>query len=168
MPCGNAGRLRRMPPANEPGRMWGVHIPNAEENTVTYADPNTMGALIVEEGRGVDDLGAMMRSELDLHVDQVSDAEAALAHLRERGGATALMVADVHLPGSMDGLALARSVCVLWPSISVILTSDTPLDMLPAFPERAVYVARPWRALDIVSAAERAARADHSVHAVRL
>lgn len=134
---------------------------------MAYADPNTMGALIVEEGHGVDDLGAMLGSELDLHVDHVSSAEAALAHLRERGGATALMVADVDLPGRMDGLALARSVSVLWPSISVILTSSTPLDMLPALPERAVYVAKPWRALDIVSATERAARADHSVHAVR-
>lgn len=152
---------------------------------MAYADPNTMGALIVEKGQDfekgqlfeegqdveksqdVGDLGAMMRSELDLHVDRVSSAEAALAHLRERGGATALMVADIDLSGQMDGLALARSVCVLWPSISVIVTSNTPLDMLPALPERAVYVAKPWRALDIVSAAERAARADHSVHAVR-
>lgn len=135
---------------------------------MAYADPHTMGALIVEKGRGVDDIGAMMRSELDMHVDRVSSAEAALDHLRDRGGATALMVADLDLPGRMDGLALARSVCVLWPSISVILTSSTPRDGLPDIPERAVYVARPWRALDIVSAAERAARADHSVHAVRL
>ncbi len=134
---------------------------------MAYADPNTMGALIVEDRDSVVDLGAMLRSELDLHVDQVSSAEAALEHLRERGGATALMVADIDLPGPMDGLALARSVSVLWPSISVIVTSGIPRDLLPSLPERAVYVAKPWRALDIVSAAERAARADHSVHAVR-
>lgn len=53
---------------------------------------------------------------------------------------------------------------MIWPSISVIPTSATPGDMLPTFPERAVYVAKPWRALDVVSATERA---DHSVHAVR-
>lgn len=135
---------------------------------MAYADPHTMGALIVEDRHGFGDLGEMMGSELDLHVDHVSSAEAALDHLRERGGATALMVADLDLPGRMDGLALARSVCVLWPSISVIVTSSTPLDGLHDIPERAVYVAKPWRALDIVSAAERAARADHSVHTVRL
>lgn len=62
-----------------------------------------MDAMLVEEGHGVGDLGAMMGSSLGLRVDHVSNAEAALAHLRERGGETAIMVADVDLSGRMDG-----------------------------------------------------------------
>lgn len=127
-----------------------------------------LGALIVEDDGGVSALGAAMLDELELDVAQVQTAEAAIEHLRQCGGAVAVMVADVNLPGEMDGMALARSVSVLWPAISVIVTSGDPGDRLADLPERAVYVPKPWRPLDIVAAAERAARADHTVRGIQL
>jgi DNA-binding response OmpR family regulator len=125
-------------------------------------------ALIVEDDPAQSALGAVMLEEFNLSVRQVQTAEDAIEHLRTRGGEVTVVVADVNLPGPMDGVSLARSVCVLWPAISVIVTSGDPGERLEELPAGCVYVPKPWRPLDIVAATERAARADHSVHAVRL
>lgn len=126
-----------------------------------------MSALIVEDDRGLSALGASMLEEFDLRVEQVQTAEEAIDHLRSDAGSIAILVADINLPGKMDGLALAHSVSLLWPSISVIVTSGQ-LGRPGALPHGAVFIPKPWRGLDIVAAAERAARADHSVRSVRL
>ena len=127
-----------------------------------------LNALIVEDDGGVSELGAQMLAELNLSVAQVQTAEAAIEHLQRCCGAVAVLVADVNLPGTMDGVSLARSVAVLWPAISGIVTSGDPGDRLDHLPDQAVYVPKPWRALDIVAAAQRAARADHSIRGVQL
>jgi DNA-binding NtrC family response regulator len=125
-------------------------------------------ALIVEDDAAQSELGAVMLEEFDLCVRQVQTAEDAIEHLRDRSGEVTVVLADVNLPGPMNGMSLARHVSVLWPGISVIVTSGDPGAHLCELPEQCVYVPKPWRPLDIVAAAERAARADHSVHAVRL
>jgi DNA-binding NtrC family response regulator len=135
---------------------------------MAYAHSNRGVALIVEDDAVQSELGAVMLEELDLQVRQVQTAEDAIEHLRERGGEVAVVVADINLPGAMDGVALAHSVSVLWPTISVIVTSGDPGQRLSRLPNSCVYVPKPWRPLDIVAAAERAARADHSVHALHL
>lgn len=123
-------------------------------------------ALIVEDDAAQRELGAVMLEEFDLRVRQVETAEDALEELRS--GDVAVLVVDVNLPGAMDGVSLARSVSVLWPAISVIVTSGDPGQRLAELPRGCVYVPKPWRPLDIVAATERAARADHSVHAIQL
>jgi len=78
-----------------------------------------------------------------------------------------VVLADVNLAGATNGIALAHRVAVLWPAVSVIVTSGDPGACLGDLPPRATYIPKPW-ALDIVAAAERASRADHSVRAVEL
>ena len=82
-----------------------------------------MSALIVEDDAGQSALGAVMLREFDLEVDQVRSAEEAIACLCDRSGQVTVLLADIQLPGPMDGLALAHRVAVLWPSVSVIVTS---------------------------------------------
>jgi DNA-binding NtrC family response regulator len=130
-------------------------------------DPRAI-ALIVEDDAAQSELGAVMLEEFDLSVRQVQTAEDAIEHLRVRSGEVTVLVADVNLPGPMDGVSLAKRVSVLWPGISVIVTSGDPGDRLDELPDSCVYVPKPWLPLDIVAAAERACRADHSVHAVQL
>jgi DNA-binding NtrC family response regulator len=127
-----------------------------------------MTALIVEDDLGQSQLGAVMLEQFDLTVRQVRTAEEAIDHLcRERGEVT-LLLADIQLPGAMDGLALARRVAVLWPSVSLIVTSGRPAVGAGELPDRATYIPKPWRALDIVAVAERAARRHPSVRTVQL
>ena len=135
---------------------------------MTRARETKHRALIVEDDAAQCELGAVMLEEFDLDVRRVNTAEDAIDHLRDSSGQITVLLADVNLPGPMDGMSLARSVSLLWPAISVIVTSGDPGERLGALPERCVYVPKPWRPLDIVAAAERAASADHSVHGIRL
>jgi CheY-like chemotaxis protein len=50
------------------------------------------------------------------------DADEAIALLESRSD-IALMCTDVRMPGSMDGLELARTVHERWPSIKIIVVS---------------------------------------------
>lgn len=131
-----------------------------------HADRQRRGALIVEDDRGQSELGAIMLAEFDLTVRQVETAEEAIEHLRENGNDVSVLIVDVNLPGAMDGVSLARSVSVLWPGISLIVTSGDPGHRLSALPDRCVYVPKPWRALDIVAAAERASHGDQTIGAL--
>jgi CheY-like chemotaxis protein len=62
------------------------------------------------------------------------DADEAVAILESRSD-IALLFTDIQMPGSMDGLALARSVHDRWPPIKIILVSGqvkpTSLDIPP-------------------------------------
>lgn len=51
------------------------------------------------------------------------DTDEALAILSSRSD-TALVCADIQLPGSMDGIGLAHTVRRRWPAIDVILMSE--------------------------------------------
>lgn len=125
-------------------------------------------ALIVEDDLGQSELGAMMLEEFDLQVAQVRSAEEAIEHLCKRSGEITVLLADVRLAGEMDGLALAHRVSVLWPGVSVIVTSGHDHVAAADLPAQATFIPKPWRALDIVAIAEEAARADHSLRAVPL
>ena len=125
-------------------------------------------ALVVEDDRSVSELGAIVLEELNLVVTRVATAEDAIEALRDLSGEIAVMLTDIRLPGPMNGLALAHRVSVLWPSISLIVTSGRAMADGEDLPPGAVYVAKPWRALDIVAAAERATREDHSIHSLAL
>ena len=50
------------------------------------------------------------------------DADAALKILEERSD-VALLLTDIQMPGSMDGLSLAHAVHKRWPPIKIILVS---------------------------------------------
>jgi CheY-like chemotaxis protein len=64
---------------------------------------------------------------------EAADADRAVAILEARSD-IALMVTDVQMPGSMDGLRLAQSVHERWPSIKIIIVSAqlTEPHQLPA------------------------------------
>ena len=124
-------------------------------------------ALVVESDPAVSALGAAMIGEFGIDVDQVASAEAALEHLCAQAGNVGVVVADLHLCGPLNGVQLARRIAVLWPTVSVIVVARHDHDQVVDLPEMATFLRRPWQALDLVSATERATRADHSVHSVQ-
>lgn len=127
-----------------------------------------MTALIVDKDISQCDLGALVFDAFDIAVERVGTAQEAIDHLVDHSGKVMVLLADADLCGGIDGVALARRVAVLWPAMSVILTTSAS-DAAPSdLPPRAVCLTKPWRPLDIVAAAERASRADHTVRSVRL
>jgi DNA-binding NtrC family response regulator len=74
---------------------------------------------------------------------QAGNAGEAVALLEARGDIR-LVFADVHMPGSMDGLALAHVIRHRWPSVEIIVTSGK-VRLLPRdLPQRAKFIPKPY------------------------
>lgn len=113
-------------------------------------------ALVVEDDESVRDLASAVLEETDLDVIACANAEAAISVLEREDVTVALLFADVRLPGTMDGIALARTVERRWPDVRVVVTSGHDEGRNAGLPSRAVYMQKPWRALDVLVQAERA------------
>jgi CheY-like chemotaxis protein len=117
-------------------------------------------ALIVEDDFEVRGLAAALLEETDLKVVETSSAEEALEYLRLHSEDVAFLFADVRLPCLMDGLDLVRTVRLKWPWVRTVLTSGKPLDQQEGDVPRDVrFLQKPWRALEVLMEAERAAQA---------
>jgi CheY-like chemotaxis protein len=84
-------------------------------------DPETV--LLVEDEALVRMLGVDVLEEAGYRVIEAANADVALKVLEADPDAIAILVTDVHMPGSMDGEGLARIVDQRWPWIRVIITS---------------------------------------------
>ena len=85
---------------------------------------------------------------------EASNADEAIAILESRKDIR-IVFTDIDMPGSMDGLKLARAVRYRWPPIELILTSghfDMPENKIP---ERGLFFSKPYRDQEIVSALQK-------------
>jgi CheY-like chemotaxis protein len=112
-------------------------------------------ALVVEDHAEIRQLAAALFEESEFSVIECESAEAAVSVMQSLGARTALIFIDVRLPGMIDGIDLARVVRTHWPHVEVIVTSGDPGDRLAHLPDGATYMPKPWRALDVLIAAER-------------
>ena len=109
-------------------------------------------ALVVEDDAIQREDVATLLEESEMGVIQCASAEAALGVLEKMGGCLSLMFTDVNLAGAIDGLELARFAKARFPNLHVIVTSGVPRTGLP---EGTTFLAKPWRALDVLREAER-------------
>ena len=112
--------------------------------------------LIVEDETELRLLMKTMLEESELDIIECQSAEAALATMLLRGQDVAMIFADIHLSGEMDGIDLAREVKIRWPHLVVILTSGNAGEHLKQMPPGVEYIAKPWQLADVLTAAERA------------
>ncbi len=71
--------------------------------------------------------------------------------LLEEHGDIGILFTDINMPGSMNGLELARYVRDRWPLVKIILASG----QLPRggdMPRESVFLSKPYRAQQITSA----------------
>jgi DNA-binding NtrC family response regulator len=122
------------------------------EATVGQATPFRPIALVVEDDAMQRELAVVLLEESAMGVIQCDSAEAALDVLERMGGCLSLMFTDVNLAGAIDGLELARFAKTRFPAMHVIVTSGVPRTGLP---EGTTFLAKPWRALDVLREAER-------------
>jgi two-component system, response regulator PdtaR len=86
-----------------------------------------------------------------LNVVEAENADKALAMLNCRSDVR-LVFTDINMPGSMDGLALAREVNRRWPQMLIVLTSGRGGVPAAKIPEAGEFIAKPY---DFESLAER-------------
>ena len=88
---------------------------------------------------------ALKEAEIDVALYRVADGDEAMAFLKT-GSPIDLVFFDIQMPGSMDGVELARRIRVEYPSLPVILSSAHPR------PETAApFIAKPYRVERVIS-----------------
>ena len=88
--------------------------------------------LIVEDEPLVRLTGADLLADAGFEVLEAGNADEAFRIL-EATPEVRVVFSDVELPGSLDGLGLARNICRRWPSIGIVLTSGHHIreEMIP-------------------------------------
>ncbi len=112
-------------------------------------------ALVVEDDADQRFLVAALLEETGFAVVECESAEAAMAVLENVGDRVSMIFSDIRLPGTLDGVDLAQVVQDRFPEITMIVTSGSPGDRLDHLPHEATYMAKPWLAINILTAAER-------------
>ena len=116
---------------------------------------NTATVLVVEDDADQRYLVGTLFEESGFEVIECHSAEEALALMHDKGEQMALVYTDVVLPGRIDGVELANTVHDELPQVPVIVASGAGGDRLKHMPDNAVFMQKPWRALDLLIAAER-------------
>ena len=113
--------------------------------------------LIVEDDALVQlELAAWM-TELGLMPTTADNADEALKLLNS-GAPIEILLTDVEMPGSMNGVALAKRVAEHWPPIKIVVLSGASATELSDLPQGSAFVAKPfdhsklWQALSRSSA----------------
>lgn len=84
-------------------------------------------------------------------VKEASNADDALSLIADDG--ITVLLTDIDMPGSMDGLALARGVAARWPSIGLVVTSGRRLPRPDEMPQETRFLSKPFsegRLIDVV------------------
>lgn len=99
--------------------------------------------LVVEDDTLVRMHGTDILEDAGYDVLEAANADEALEILNGRREVH-LLFSDVDMPGSMNGLDLARLVHERWPHIHLLLTSGHHPVQLAELPERGKFVRKPW------------------------
>jgi DNA-binding NtrC family response regulator len=107
--------------------------------------------LIVEDEHPVLAYASDILKEAGFDVVEASSADEAIVILEARKDIRVVFT-DIDMPGSIDGVRLAKAIRDRWPPIELILTSGKV--HLPAkwLPERSQFLPKPYHADGLVSA----------------
>jgi CheY-like chemotaxis protein len=105
--------------------------------------------LVVEDEPLLRLLAAESLVEVGYEVVEAADAGAALKVLQTRGDVE-LIFTDIHMPGALDGLGLARTVNTRWPRIRLLLTSGRERPSQGAIPEEGRFIEKPYTPSDLL------------------
>jgi len=99
--------------------------------------------LVVEDETLVRMLGTDMLETAGFIVREAGDADEAIAILSAEDD-IALLFSDIDMPGSMDGVGLAKLVHIRWPAIRLLLTSGRQSLSPEQLPEAGQFMRKPW------------------------
>ena len=121
--------------------------------------PSRPIALVVEADQEERALVSTLLEESEMDVIECDSAEAALAVVERKADQMAMVFTDEKLAGRMDGVALARDLEAHHPELPVVVISAERSRRIDDLPDNVVYLAAPWRPLDVLIVAARVRRA---------
>lgn len=101
--------------------------------------------LVVEDDALIRMLGVDILEEAGYEVREAGNADEAMAILSAHDDVR-LLFSDIDMPGTMDGVGLARLVHERWPRIRLLLTSGHHRLRSSALPDDGKFVRKPWTA----------------------
>ncbi|WP_279482272.1 response regulator [Aureimonas sp. SK2] len=119
-------------------------------------NPSQLAVLVVE------DEPLLLMDAIDLIEEAgfvaygASNADEAIRML-ERHSDIRVLFTDVDMPGSMDGLKLARAVRDRWPPVSIIVASGHVRVTKEDMPENGLFFAKPYPPKSVIAALNRIA-----------
>lgn len=114
---------------------------------------------LVEDEPVVRDLTACELADLGFKVIEFESADAALPWLERHGQELSVVVTDVQMPGTLNGLQLVEILTARFPRLAILVTSGGPLVDPGKLPSCARFVAKPWRPVDLAARVKRMAAA---------
>src|SRR5436189_6179743 len=101
--------------------------------------------LVVEGEQLIQSTALAMVEEVGFTAIAASDADEAIRILESRNDIRVVFT-DVNMPGSMDGLRLARVVRNRWPPVALVVTSGRSNVPEPDLPEGGRFLPKPYAA----------------------
>ncbi len=112
--------------------------------------------LLVEDNAEVAEATEPMLSSWGYSVRAARTGDSAKELLRQHEGAFELLLTDIVMPGSTDGLSLARHVRQLYPHIGIVLMTGHARETDKAMSEGFVVLQKPWTPAALAAALEQA------------
>ena len=110
--------------------------------------PNRPVILVVEDDFLLRMDAAEIIRDAGFEVLEASNADEAIAILESRND-IAVVFTDIQMPGSMDGLKLARAVRGRWPPIKIVTTSGQCVVEATDLPEGGRFLPKPYSATQV-------------------
>ena len=83
-------------------------------------------------------------------VVETGSADAALGFLKHQANNVGLLLTDVRIPGSMNGVALAWQVSKLWPWIALLIASEDQSAQVARGPPGSQIVHKPYDPVSLI------------------
>ncbi|MDO5897205.1 response regulator [Agrobacterium sp. Azo12] len=116
----------------------------------TLHEKKTVVLVVEDEGLiRMDAVDAL--SDAGFELVEASSGDQAVAILRERDDIDVVFT-DVHMPGSIDGLMLSKTIHDEWPTIGVIITSGLARLVQDRLPSRTLFFQKPHEYKRIIGA----------------
>ena len=105
--------------------------------------PEGSAEVLLVEDEALIRLGAALAlEEAGYRVFEAGSADEAIAVLEANSGIR-VVVTDIHMPGTMDGLKLSHYVRDRWPPIALIVVSGEPGDFYSRVPPGTMFCSKP-------------------------
>jgi CheY-like chemotaxis protein len=108
--------------------------------------------LLVEDEALIRMLAVDILENAGFTVVDAGHAREALEYLHAKSSDIAIMITDVQMPGSMDGLDLAHHARTHWPWIAVLIVSGHLAPLSGAMPAGSRFLPKPYQAEGLVTA----------------
>jgi two-component system, response regulator PdtaR len=105
--------------------------------------------LVVEDDALLRMVAADTLEENGFGVVEAANADAALKLLEKRDDVR-LLFTDIQMPGSCDGMDLARQVHARWPNILLVITSGQIKPTEAEIPDHGHFIGKPYRASELL------------------